>query len=232
MIIKVENLGKKYKTGDTYSWALNNANLEINKGEIVTILGPSGSGKSTLLNIIGGIDKSDNGRVQVENKDITKLNDKQLVEYRRDNIGFVFQFFNLIPNLTVRENVETATNLSRNPLNISEVLTAVGMYEKRNKFPSELSGGEQQRVSIARAIAKNPSILLCDEPTGALDFKTARDILKLIEEINQKYNTTIIIVTHNTPISLMSDRIIRVRSGEIIECKINSEKITAEGVEW
>ena len=232
MEIKVENISKKYKMAGRDFWALKNVSLDIDKGEIVTILGPSGSGKSTLLNTIGGIDKVDEGKIIVGDLEISSLKDDKLTKYRRDKVGFVFQFYNLIPNLTVWENVEVVTNISENPLDIGKVLESVGMYDKKDKFPSELSGGEQQRVSIARAIAKNPDILLCDEPTGALDYVTSKELLKLIEKINNEYNATIIIVTHNTAISKMSDKIIKLRSGEITSIYKNIDKISAEKVEW
>lgn len=231
-MIKLNKIGKKFKIADRDFWALKNINLEINRGEIVTLLGPSGSGKSTLLNIIGGIEKADEGIFYVGDRKISDFNDKELTKYRRDNVGFVFQFYNLIPNLTVEENVEVATNISKNPLDIKKVLEAVDMYDKKNKFPSELSGGEQQRVSIARAIAKNPEILLCDEPTGALDFTTSKEILKLIERINKEFNTTVLIVTHNAPIADMADKVVRLRSGEVADIQTNKNKISAEGVEW
>ncbi|WP_035379123.1 ABC transporter ATP-binding protein [Fervidicella metallireducens] len=231
-MIKLNKVGKKFKIAENYFWALKNINLDINKGEIATFLGPSGSGKSTLLNIIGGIEKADEGTLYVGDSKITDFNDKELTKYRRDNVGFVFQFYNLIPNLTVEENVEVATNISKNPLDVKKVLEAVDMLDKKNKFPSELSGGEQQRVSIARAIAKNPELLLCDEPTGALDFTTSKEILKLIERINKEFNTTVLIVTHNAPIADMADKVVRLRSGEITDIQINKNKISAEGVEW
>ncbi|SKA79482.1 putative ABC transport system ATP-binding protein [Caloramator quimbayensis] len=232
MLVQLKNVNKNFKSMQNIVFSLNSINLEADKGEIVTILGPSGSGKSTLLNIIGGIDRADSGSIIIEGVDLNKLNDKEITKYRRNNIGYIFQFYNLIPNLNIYENIEVSTNISENPLKIEEVLDGVGMLDKRNKFPQELSGGEQQRVSIARAIAKNPKILLCDEPTGALDYKTAKEILNLLEYVNSKYKTTIFIVTHNTAISRMSDRIIRLRSGEIVENIKNNNKISAKGVEW
>ncbi|KYH35463.1 ABC transporter ATP-binding protein YtrE [Clostridium tepidiprofundi DSM 19306] len=232
MKIKVENVSKKYNMAGRDFWALKNVSLDIDKGEIVTILGPSGSGKSTLLNAIGGIDKVDEGKIIIGDLEISSLKDDKLTKYRRDKVGFVFQFYNLIPNLTVWENVEVATNISENPLDIGKVLESVGMYDNKDKFPSELSGGEQQRVSIARAVAKNPDILLCDEPTGALDYVTSKELLKLIEKINSEYDATIIIVTHNIAISKMSDKIIKLRSGEITSICKNIDKISAEEVEW
>lgn len=232
MFIKVENLKKSYKTGDITTQVLKGTGLSLDKGEIGVILGPSGSGKSTLLNIIGGIDRCDSGTVMVDNTGITKLNDNVLTNYRRDKIGFVFQFYNLIPNLTVGENVEVVSNISKSPLRVDEVLEAVGMADKKNRFPKELSGGEQQRVSIARAVVKNPMLLLCDEPTGALDFATSRDILKLLQKINKQFGTTILMITHNTAISAMANRVFRVRSGEIVENTINKTVLPAERIEW
>ena len=232
MLIQVKQLDKTFQMGDTTFQALRDVEFSVERGEIVTILGPSGSGKSTLLNVVGGIERADSGSLLVDGTDITKFNDTELTQYRRDKIGFVFQFYNLIPNLTVQENVESATNIAKQPLDIHKILQAVGMYDKRDKFPSELSGGEQQRVSIARAVAKNPAILLCDEPTGALDYVTSKEILKLLEWIQQAYNTTILIITHNPAIKDMSDRLIRVRSGQIVENSPNANKIPAERVEW
>ncbi|RUT59795.1 ABC transporter ATP-binding protein [Clostridium botulinum] len=213
-------------------WVLKDINLEIEKGNIVTILGPSGSGKSTLLNIIGGIDKADSGEFVLKENIISNLKDQDLTLYRREKLGFVFQFYNLIPNLTVWENVEVTSNISNNPRDIKEILKKVQLYDKRDKFPQELSGGEQQRVSIARAIIKNPELLLCDEPTGALDYTTSKEILKLLEEINKEFNTTILIVTHNEAIASISDKIVKIRDGGISEFIDNKEKISAEMVVW
>jgi putative ABC transport system ATP-binding protein len=232
MFIQIENLKKSYKSGEVSTPVLKSVGLGIEQGEIGVILGPSGSGKSTLMNIIGGIDRCDSGKVSVEGKDITKLSDNQLTDYRRDSIGFIFQFYNLIPNLTVGENIEAVSNISKSPLEIDEVLKAVGMLDKKRRFPKELSGGEQQRVSIARAVVKNPKLLLCDEPTGALDFTTSRDILKLLQRINKEFGTTILMITHNTAISAMANRVFRVRSGEIIESTINQTLMPAERIEW
>lgn len=232
MFIKVENLKKSYKTGDVTTTVLKGVGLELNKGEVGVILGPSGSGKSTLLNIIGGIDRCDSGTVSIDNMEVTKLNDDKLTDYRRENIGFIFQFYNLIPNLTVGENIEVVSNISKAPLNTDEVLEAVGMLDKKHRFPRELSGGEQQRVSIARAIVKNPKLLLCDEPTGALDFSTSREILKLIQKVNKEFGTTILMITHNTAISAMANKVYRVRNGEIVESIVNDTIMPAERIEW
>jgi putative ABC transport system ATP-binding protein len=232
MFMKVENVKKSYKTGEVTTEVLKGVGLNLDKGEIGVILGPSGSGKSTLLNIVGGIDRCDSGSVFIDNVDVTKLNDSQLTDYRRESIGFIFQFYNLIPNLTVGENIEVVSNISKAPLNTDEVLKAVDMIDKKHRFPRELSGGEQQRVSIARAIVKNPKLLLCDEPTGALDFSTSREILKLLQKINKDYGTTILMITHNTAISGMANRVYRVRGGEITDSIVNKTTISAEGIEW
>jgi len=232
MFIKVEKLKKSYKSGEVSNQVLKGVGLELDKGEIGVILGPSGSGKSTLMNIIGGIDRSDSGTVLVDKIDVASLSDTKLTDYRRDRVGFIFQFYNLIPNLTVGENIEVVSNISKNPLSIDEVLKAVGMSDKKYRFPKELSGGEQQRVSIARAIVKNPKLLLCDEPTGALDFTTSREILKLLQKINKEFGTTILMITHNTAISAMANRVFRVRSGEITESIKNQTVLPAERIEW
>ena len=232
MFIEIKNVNKSYNTGKISLDALKNVNLTIDEGEIDVILGPSGSGKSTLLNIIGGIDHIDSGNVIVDGVDIVKLNDNKLTLYRRNSVGFIFQFYNLVPNLTVYENVEVAANISKNPIDIDEVLNSVGISELKNRFPRELSGGQQQRVSIARAIVKKPKILLCDEPTGALDYNSAKEILKLITEVNKKFATTVIIISHNTAISGIANRIIKLRSGEISEDVLNKNVLSAERIEW
>ncbi|MBP1757061.1 MAG: transporter ATP-binding protein [Firmicutes bacterium] len=232
MFIKVNNLTKSYTSGEVTTQVLKNVGMELDQGEIGVILGPSGSGKTTLLNIIGGIDRSDSGDVIVDTIQVTKLNDNKLTDYRREMVGFIFQFYNLIPNLTVGENVEVVSNISKSPIPVDEVLQAVGMLDKKHRFPKELSGGEQQRVSIARAVVKNPKLLLCDEPTGALDFTTSRDILKLLQKINQEYKTTILMITHNSAISAMAHRVYRVRSGEIVESIRNTSIMPAERIEW
>lgn len=232
MFLEVDHLRKSYKTGEVTTTVLKDVRLNLDKGETGVILGPSGSGKSTLLNIIGGIDRCDSGTVFVDSTEVTKLNDKQLTDYRRENIGFIFQFYNLVSNLTVGENVEVVSNISRSPLKVDEVLEAVNMADKKHRFPRELSGGEQQRVSIARAVVKNPKLLLCDEPTGALDFAASRDILKLIQKVNREYGTTILMITHNTAISAMANRVYKVRSGEIAETIVNREILPAERIEW
>lgn len=232
MFLKAENIRKSYSTGNVTTEVLKGVDVSLDKGEIGVILGPSGSGKSTLLNIIGGIDRCDSGRVLVDNAEITGLDDSRLTDYRRDSIGFIFQFYNLIPNLTVGENIEVVSNISRNPLKTDEVLKAVGMLDKKHRFPRELSGGEQQRVSIARAIVKNPKLLLCDEPTGALDFSTSREILNLLQKVNREFDTTILMITHNAAISAMANKVYRVRSGEIVESEVNETTLAAERIEW
>ncbi|NMM65949.1 ABC transporter ATP-binding protein [Clostridium sp. P21] len=232
MFIKVENLKKSYSTEDVTTHVLKGVEMALDKGEIGIILGPSGSGKSTLINIIGGIDRCDSGSVVVQDKDVTKLSDNELTNYRREQIGCIFQFYNLISNLTVGENVEVVSNISKSPFHIDEMLKAVGMSDKKYRFPKELSGGEQQRVSIARAVVKNPKLLLCDEPTGALDFETSREILKLLQKINKEFGTTILMITHNTAISAMANRVYRMRSGQIVESTINKTTIPAERIEW
>lgn len=230
--MKVENISKLYQMGEVTVAAAKRVNLEIYEGEFVVILGPSGSGKSTLLNILGGMDLPTEGRVFMEEQDITNYNDKKLTIYRRDKIGFVFQFYNLMANLTARENVELATEICKDALDIDKILDAVGLEERKDHFPAQMSGGEQQRVAIARAVAKNPALLLCDEPTGALDFETGIKILSLLKDINRKYNKTIVIITHNMPIGEMADRVVKMRSGEIIETKINENPISPERIEW
>lgn len=232
MFIDAADLKKSYTTGVIKTDVLKGIEMSLGKGEIGVILGPSGSGKSTLMNIIGGIDRGDSGRVIVDGTEISQLGDDDLTEYRRKDVGFVFQFYNLIPNLTVGENIEVVSNISKSPLNVDEVLTAVDMLDKKHRFPRELSGGEQQRVSIARAIIKNPKLLLCDEPTGALDYQTSRSILKLLQEVNKKFGTTILMITHNAAIADMANRVFRLRSGEIIEASVNQTTIPAERIEW
>lgn len=232
MFIEVSGLIKSYTTGMIKTEVLKGIGMNLDKGEIGVILGPSGSGKSTLINILGGIDRCDSGNVLVDGIVLNNLSDDKLTNYRRDNIGFVFQFYNLVPNLTVGENIEVVSYISKSPLNIDEVLKAVGMEDKKYRFPRELSGGEQQRVSIARAIVKNPRLLLCDEPTGALDFSTSRGILQLLQQVNQKYGTTILMITHNSAIAAMANKVFKLRSGEIVEEIMNQEIIPAERIEW
>lgn len=232
MFITIENLHKSYQTGEVKTVVLRGLNLSLDKGEIGVLLGPSGSGKSTLMNILGGIDRCDSGSVTVDGTDITGLKDDQLTDYRRENIGFVFQFYNLIPNLTVGENIEVVANISKSPLDTAQVLKAVGLEDKKQRFPRELSGGEQQRVSIARSIVKNPVLLLCDEITGALDFSTSREILKLLQQVNRDFNTTMLLITHNTALSAMANRVFKMRNGEDVQETINDTTLPAERIEW
>ena len=230
--IEFKKVNKVYKMGEVEIKALNNTSFEIEKGQLICILGPSGAGKTTCLNILGGMDRLTSGNVIVDGKIINDLNEKQLIKYRRNDIGFVFQFYNLVQNLTAIENVELATQICKHPLSTATVMEKVGLKERKNNFPSQLSGGEQQRVAIARAIAKNPKLLLCDEPTGALDYKTSKDILELLERINDKYKTTIIIVTHNDAIKNMAHRVMKLRDGKITKIETNSSRIKAKDLEW
>ena len=230
--IEVNGLTKKYKTGDIEVTAVDDISFEINKGEIVVIVGASGAGKTTLLNILGGMDNLTYGRVIIDGRDISNYNEVQLTEYRRNDIGFVFQFYNLVQNLNALENVELATQLCRYTFRPEMVLDQVGLSNRMRNFPSQLSGGEQQRVAIARAIAKNPKILLCDEPTGALDYKTGKEVLKLLQDTARKNNMTVLIITHNQAIAPMADRIIKMRSGKIEENLVNDKPVSIEEVEW
>ncbi len=230
--ILIKNLSKIYKTGGETLIAVNNVNLEINEGEIITILGPSGSGKSTLINMIGGIDQADEGTISIDGQEITSLKSKKLTDYRRESIGFVFQFYNLISNLTVYENVEVVADICKNAFDIDELLESLGIIQLANRYPIELSGGQQQRVAIARAFVKNPKLLLCDEPTGALDYKSSLDILRLIKEINDKYNTTILIITHNNSIANMCHRTVRISDGRITHNDVNENIISVDQIEW
>ena len=230
--IEVKNLTKKYVSGNIEVTAVDDISFEIKKGEIVVIVGASGAGKTTLLNILGGMDNLTYGKVIIDGKDISNYNDSQLTEYRRNDIGFVFQFYNLIQNLNAIENVELATQICTNTLNPEMVLEQVGLSNRIKNFPSQLSGGEQQRVAIARAIAKNPKILLCDEPTGALDYKTGKEVLKLLQDTANKNNMTVIIITHNQAIAPMANRVIKMKSGKIEENIINEKPVAIEEVEW
>ncbi len=231
-MIELDKAGRRYHVGQGELWALRDITLSIPDAQLVTVLGPSGSGKSTLLNLVGGIDRADTGSVRVAGVDLAAASDQGLTQFRRERIGFVFQFFNLIPNLTVRENIEVTSDIATKPLAIDELLEAVGLSAMAGRFPSELSGGEQQRVSLARAVIKNPSLLLADEPTGSLDFATSRDILRLLVHINDTYQTTIMLVTHNAAIADMSDRVIRLRSGEVEEDRMVGRRVKPEEVTW
>lgn len=228
MFIELKNAVKKYGEGDALVYALNGADLSINKGEICVVLGPSGSGKSTMLNMLGGLDSMDSGELLIGDRRINSLNTKNLTEYRREDIGFVFQFYNLIQDLTVAENIEVVSDISQNPLKTEEVMAALEIDKLRNRFPTELSGGQQQRVAIARAIIKNPKLLLCDELTGALDSKSSKDVLTFVEKVNRTFGTTIIIITHNAAIKEMADRVVMIKDGKVESNELNSAKIKAE----
>ena len=230
--IEFKNICKQYIMGEITINALENANFQIEKGELVVIVGPSGAGKTTALNILGGMDSATSGEVIVDGKEVTKLKNKELIKYRREDIGFVFQFYNLVQNLTAKENVELATQICKDSLNPEEVLEKVGLKDKINNFPSQLSGGEQQRVAIARAIAKNPKLLLCDEPTGALDYKTGKQILKLLQDTSRKEKMTVLIITHNTAIAPMADKVIHFKNGTAERIEINENPISVEKIEW
>ena len=230
--IEFKNVCKEYKMGEITIKALNNANFNIEKGELVVIVGPSGAGKTTTLNILGGMDTATSGEVIVDGKKVTSLKNKELIKYRREDIGFVFQFYNLVQNLTARENVELATQICKDSLNIDEIIEKVGLKDRKNNFPSQLSGGEQQRVAIARAIAKNPKLLLCDEPTGALDSKTGKQILKLLQDTARKENMTVLIITHNLAISPMADKVIHFKNGTAEKIEINNKPKPVEEIEW
>lgn len=232
VVLKVENLSKNYQMGEVTVKALKDASFEIKKGEFVVILGPSGSGKSTLLNIMGGMDTSSGGSVLFNNEMITNYTDKELTMYRRYKIGFVFQFYNLMATLTAKENVELVAEITDSTINIDEVMWAVGLGDRADHFPTQMSGGEQQRVAIARAVAKAPQILLCDEPTGSLDFETGIQILRVLKDVNQKYNNTVIVITHNASIAQMADKVIKMRSGTITEIIKNKNPIEPERIEW
>ena len=230
--VTFENVGKIYKTGDVEVEALKGVDFEIEKGEICVVVGQSGAGKTTLLNILGGMDTLTSGRVLLDDRDISALNDKDMATYRRLDIGFVFQFYNLIPNLTALENVEIASQLSPKPLNSRKVMEVVGLKERMNNFPAQLSGGEQQRVAIARALAKNPKLLLCDEPTGALDYETGKAILKLLQETSRRTGMTVVILTHNSALTAMADRVVRVKNGTVASVTMNDEPTPVELIEW
>ena len=230
--IEFKKVNKVYKMGEVEIKALNNTSFEIEKGQLICILGPSGAGKTTCLNILGGMDRLTSGNVIVDGKIINDLSEKQLIKYRRNDIGFVFQFYNLVQNLTAKENVELATQICKDSLDPVEVLEKVGLKDRMNNFPSQLSGGEQQRVAIARAIAKNPKLLLCDEPTGALDYKTGKQILKLLQDTARKENMTVLIITHNTAIAPMADKVIHFKNGTAESIEINERPQPIEEIEW
>lgn len=232
MFLQIEEINKFYGYGDSLAKVLNGISLDIERGELCVLLGPSGSGKSTLLNIIGGIESADSGSIVIDGSAIESMNQKELSNYRRNHLGYVFQFYNLIPNLTARENIEVGAYLSKRPLDIDDLIETLGLTEHQHKLPNQLSGGQQQRVSIGRAIVKNPDLLLCDEPTGALDYNTSKEILSLISEVNKKYQSTIIIVTHNDAIKNMADTVITLRDGTVRESYHNQSKISAADLDW
>ena len=230
--VKLKNVTKIYQMGEVQIRAVDGIDFSIDKGEFVVVVGPSGAGKTTVLNILGGMDKASGGEVLVDGKDIAGYSQKQLTGYRRNDIGFVFQFYNLVPNLTALENVELALQISRNPLDAKTVMQEVGLGDRLNNFPAQLSGGEQQRVSIARALAKNPKLLLCDEPTGALDYQTGKAILKLLHDMCRERGLTVIVITHNSALTPMADRVIRIKNGKVSEMYRNEHPVSVETIEW
>lgn len=232
MFLEIKQIKKSFGAGDSRVEVLKGIDLEIERGEFCVLLGPSGSGKSTLLNIIGGIDGADSGSITIDGERIEDMTEKKLSLYRRKHLGYIFQMYNLIPNLTMRENIEVGAYLSDKPLDVDELLHTLGIYEHQRKLPNQLSGGQQQRTAIGRAIVKNPDILLCDEPTGALDYNTSKDILRLIETVNQKYGNTIVMVTHNDAIKDMADRVVKLRDGMIRKNYTNEQKVPAMELEW
>ena len=230
--VKLQDITKIYKMGEIEIRAADNISFSIDKGEFVVIVGPSGAGKTTVLNILGGMDTATSGKLLVDSEDITAYNSRKLTEYRREDIGFVFQFYNLVPNLTALENVELALQICRDPLDAKEVLEEVGLGDRLNNFPAQLSGGEQQRVSIARALAKNPKLLLCDEPTGALDYNTGKSILKLLQNMCRERGMTVIVITHNQAIAPMADRLIHIKNGQVSQMELNENPISIDDIEW
>ena len=230
--IEFKNVKKIYKMGEVNIEALSGVNFPVDKGEFVVVAGASGAGKSTILNILGGMDSPSSGQIIVDNKYINNYSNRELITYRRYDIGFVFQFYNLVQNLTAKENVELATQICKDPLDIDEVMEAVGLGDRKNNFPAQLSGGEQQRVAIARALAKNPKLLLCDEPTGALDYNTGKSILKLLQDTCRKMNMTVIIITHNLALTPMGDKVIKVKNGKIESVVVNDNPTPVERIEW
>ncbi len=232
VLIEFKNIVKSYTMGDITINASDGVDFEVNKGEFVVIVGASGAGKTTILNLLGGMDSPTSGSIIVDGENISRYDERKLTEYRRDDIGFVFQFYNLVQNLTALENVEIATQICKNPLDAQNVLERVGLGERMANFPSQLSGGEQQRVAIARAIAKNPKLLLCDEPTGALDYKTGKSILALLREMCETYQMTVIVITHNSALAPMADRVIHLRSGKVYQMELNDHPTPIEDIEW
>jgi len=232
VFLEIKNIKKHFGEGESRVEVLKGIDIEIEKGEFCVLLGPSGSGKSTLLNIIGGIDAADEGYISINGEKTADMNEKSLTLYRRKHLGYIFQMYNLIPNLNIKENIEVGAYLSDKPLDVDDLLKTLGLYEHRHKLPNQLSGGQQQRTAIGRAIVKNPDILLCDEPTGALDYNTSKEILQLIEDVNKKYGNTIIMVTHNDAIKQMADRVVKLRDGMIRKNYLNETKLTAEELDW
>lgn len=232
MSIRLVNVGKIYKSGEVETVALKDINIEIKDGEFIVILGPSGSGKSTMLNVISGLDTPSSGEIYYNDEKISDYNEDKLTKFRRNNLGFIFQQYNLLQNLTVKENIEIGSSIGKNPLNIDEVLDAVSMKNEKDKYPYQLSGGQQQRVSIARSIAKNPKIMFCDEPTGALDEETGKQVLEMIQNMNERFKTTTVVITHNPNIAFMADRVIKMNSGKIVEEILNTQKRKASEIKW
>lgn len=230
--VEVQHVSKRYKMGESVITANDDLSFNIKKGELAVILGPSGAGKSTVLNILGGMDAPDEGKILIDGTDIAQFNDKQLTAYRREDVGFVFQFYNLVPNLTTKENIELATEVSPKALDPEEILKQVGLDHRLNNFPAQLSGGEQQRVSIARALAKNPKLLLCDEPTGALDFETGKQILKLLQNASRVQGNTVLIITHNSALAPMADRVIRINDAKVRSVEVNEHPISIDEITW
>ena len=228
----VNNLKKHYGDGEARIQVLSGITTTVNRGEVCVMLGPSGSGKSTFLNLIGGLEDADGGTVSVGGCELTSLSSKDLGEYRRRELGFVFQFYNLVPDLTIKENIEVTAHLSANPLPMEDLLRSLGLWEHRNKFPRQVSGGQQQRCAIGRALVKNPGLILCDEPTGALDYKTSKEVLELMERVNREYGCTIVIVTHNAAIARMADRVLRLRDGRLAEDEVNDSPVSASKLDW
>lgn len=232
VLLHLDKIGKTFRMGEVAVEVLREVSLEIYRGELMVMVGPSGSGKTTILNIIGGLDTATIGNVWYRDRDMTTASQRELTRYRRDTIGFVFQFYNLVPNLTARENVLVSTEISRDPLDVDQVLEMVGLADRKHHFPSQLSGGEQQRVAIARALAKNPELLLCDEPTGALDFETGKKVLRLLVDLKNQLGKTILVITHNAAIADAADRVIRLRSGQIVESHANEHPVPPEEIVW
>ena len=230
--VRLENVVKTYKMGEVEIHAVAGVNFSVKKGEFVVIVGPSGAGKTTVLNILGGMDRATSGSVWIDGEDVAKYNNRRLTAYRREDIGFVFQFYNLVPNLTAKENVELALQICKNPLDAKTVLKEVGLEDRLDNFPAQLSGGEQQRVSIARALAKNPKLMLCDEPTGALDYNTGKSILKLLQDMCRERGMTVLVITHNSALAPMADRVIKIKNGTVSDIIINEEPVSVETIEW